>query len=63
MFPGIILDKMLSTDKFTNLNKMGFSKECLTAAFSRFLGKGVQICLLGGWLGARRQIQGFQGFH
>ena len=33
--------------------------ECFTAAFLQFLLKKVKICLLGGRLGTRPQIQAF----
>ena len=35
-------------DKFTNLNKIGFSMECFTTNFSRLYSPNVKICLLSG---------------
>ena len=45
-------------DKFTKLSKIGFSK----LIFCDFLPKIVKICLFGGRVGTRHQIQAFQGF-
>ena len=49
-------------DKFTKLNKTCFSMEYFTTGFSRIFNTNIKICLLGGWLGTRHQIQAFQGF-
>ena len=35
-------------DKFTNLDKIGFSMECFTTNFSRLYSPNVKICLLSG---------------
>ena len=45
------------------IKQIGFSMdECFTADFLQFLLKKVKICLLGGRLGTRPQIQAFQEF-
>ena len=40
-------------EKFTNLSKISFSKECFTADFLRCFGKNVHFCLLGVRVGTR----------
>ena len=49
-------------EKVMKLCKIGFSMECFPANFSRSCSTNVEICSLGGWLGACHQIQAFQEF-
>ena len=61
VFPQTILDigLQINLHKFTKLSKAGFSVERFRADFWRFSSTNVKICLWGGRLGTRHQIQAF----